>query len=342
MTRPRIVTLALSALGSAIFLFLHLPLPFMLGPMAACLVAALGGAKLEGMGKLQPLMRTILGVTIGASITPETVHRLPDMAMSVALVPVFVLLIGTMGYPFFRRVCGYDHPTAFYSCMPGGLQDMLIFGEEAGGNVRTMSLIHATRVLVIVVLIPILMTVVWGYDLKSLPGQPARDLPVGEMLLMAAAGLVGWRVAARVGLFGASILGPLILTAALSIAGFIHQRPPMEAIVTAQFFICMGVGAQYVGVTPRELRFDVSAGVGYCLILAMISLGFAELVSQTGITNPINAFLAFSPGGQSEMAVISIMAGADLAYVVTHHLTRVIIVISTAPLIARRMDRPRR
>ena len=36
-------------------------------------------------------MRTVLGVAVGASITPELLNRLPEMAYSVALIPVFVL-----------------------------------------------------------------------------------------------------------------------------------------------------------------------------------------------------------------------------------------------------------
>ncbi|HSG56598.1 MAG TPA: AbrB family transcriptional regulator, partial [Paracoccaceae bacterium] len=204
MNRYRITALALSALGAAVFLFFHLPLPFMLGPMAACLIAALAGAKLQSMGKLQPFARAILGVTIGTSITPETVTRIPDMALSVALVPVFITVIGLIGYPFFRRVCGYDHPTAFYSTMPGGLGDMLLLGEEAGGNVRTMSLIHATRVMVIVVLIPIILTAVWDMNLSGVPGGQKGAVPLEEIVYMTAAGLVGWRVAKRLRMFGAT------------------------------------------------------------------------------------------------------------------------------------------
>lgn len=333
--RAQLLTLAISALGVVVFLAAALPLPFLLGPMTACLLAALAGAPLQGLGWFQVLMRTILGVTVGASFTLEAVARLPDMALSVALVPLFILLIGAVGVPFFIRVCKYDPVTAYYSAMPGGLQDMLVFGEEAGGKVRTMSLIHATRVLVIVVLVPVLMTLVWGFDLNRPPGAPASALPWSEMLLMIIAGLGGWQIAARIELFGASILGPMIVAGAMSLTGLIEHRPPAEAILAAQFFIGLGVGAKYVGITGRELRSDVTAGIGYCLILAVLALIFAEAVALSGLAPQLDAFLAFAPGGQSEMAIIAIIAGADLAFVVTHHLLRMILVISFAPLVRR-------
>lgn len=156
---------------------------------------------------------------------------------------------------------GFDHATAFYSAMPGGLQDMLIFGEEAGGDVRAMSLVHATRVLVIVTAAPFLMTALYGVDLTRPPGLSWRDLPPGEMALMLVAGPVGRKLAERVGMFGASILGPLILTAALSLSGLIFHRPPAELIWAAQFFIGLAVGAKYSGITGRELRVDFGAGL---------------------------------------------------------------------------------
>ncbi|MDZ4134650.1 MAG: AbrB family transcriptional regulator, partial [Paracoccaceae bacterium] len=207
-TLPRLHTLLAAAIGAATFVTFGLPLPLLLGPMLGCLVAALAGGSLQGMGKLGIVMRTFLGVAIGSSITPALIRDLPHMGATLALVPLFVVTIGVIGYPFFRRGMGYDHPTAFYAAMPGGLQDMLIFGEEAGGNVRTMSLIHATRVLVIVTVAPFLLALLYDIDLGRAPGRPAADLPPGQIALMIATGIIGWKLAERIGLFGASILGP--------------------------------------------------------------------------------------------------------------------------------------
>jgi membrane AbrB-like protein len=142
--------MAFAATGAVAFYLLGLPLPLLLGPMFACLLAALLKAPLKGVPVVSEAMRTVLGVAVGASITPELIDRIDTMAISVAFVPLFVLAIGAIGYPYFRRLCGFDAPTAYYCAMPGGLQDMLVFGIEAGGNARALSLVHATRVLVIV------------------------------------------------------------------------------------------------------------------------------------------------------------------------------------------------
>ena len=151
---------------------------------------------------------------------------------------------------------------------------------------------------------------------------------------MAAAAFPADPGGARIGLFGASILGPLILTALLSLSGLIHARPPREAILVAQFFIGCAIGVHFLGVTFRELRRVVVAGVGYVALLALLATGFTALATRLGLAHPVETFLAFAPGGQAEMTVLAIVSGADLGFVITHHLTRIILVILGAPIVA--------
>jgi len=330
----RVATLVLALTGAGVFHVLGVPLAFLFGPMAFCLIAALAGAPLKGMGTVSTAARTILGVAIGASITPEIVGRIPQMAGSVALVPLYVVAIGLVGVPFFRRL-GYDPVTAWYAAMPGGLQDMVLFGKEAGGDARALSLIHATRLLIIVTLAPLILTFFYGSSLSGALGQPAANIPLSELILMAAAAWLGWKGAEKIGLFGASILGPMIVTAALSLGDFIHARPPVEAILFAQLFIGFGIGVQYVGVTFRELRSFILSGLAFVLLLALLAAAFTEVVTLTGLAKPVEGFLAFAPGGQAEMTVLALVVGADLGFVILHHLTRVVIVILGAPVAAR-------
>ena len=335
----RLMTLLFAGIGVAVFWGFDLPLPFLFGPMFACLVAALAGFRLKGFGQVSVAARTILGIAIGASITPAVVARLPEMALSVAIVPFYIALIALIGVPFFRHVWKFDQPTAYYAAMPGGLQDMVIFGIEAGGDARALSLIHATRVLIVVTLAPIFLTQLYGQSLTNPLGVPASELPVHEMALMVVAALVGWKGGERLGLFGASILGPMIVAGALSLGNVLHGRPPAEAILTAQFFIGCGIGVHFVGVSWRELSRDVAAGAAYVVVLSILAAIVAYVVTHVGLAAGTEAFLAFAPGGQAEMTVLAIVAGADLGYVIAHHLTRIVLVIIGSPIIARLMRR---
>ncbi|MDO5630254.1 MAG: AbrB family transcriptional regulator [Paracoccus sp. (in: a-proteobacteria)] len=333
---PRLSTLALALAGAVTFWLLGLPLPFLFGPMSFCLIAALAGAPLRGLGQISVAARTILGVAVGASITPAVIAQIPQMALSVALVPLYVLLIGLIGVPFFRRL-GFDPVTSYYAAMPGGLQDMVIFGQEAGADVRALSLIHATRVAVLVTIVPVILVGLYDAPLTGAMGKPMAQTGWDQLALMVAAALIGWKGAERIGLFGASILGPMIVTTALSLAGIITTRPPAEAIMAAQLFIGIGIGVNYVGVTLRELRQFVLSGLAFVVVLAVLATAFTEFVVLTGLARPLEGFLAFAPGGQAELTVLAIVVGADLGFVILHHLTRIVVVITGAPIMARLM-----
>jgi len=123
--RRKATTLAIAAVGAAAALAAGLPLPLLLGPLLACLLAALLGAQ------------------------PALLHRAIDYGPAIALVILLTAAIAALGIPWFRSK-GFDRPTAFYAAMPGGLQDMLLFGMEAGANPRALSLAHATRLTVVV------------------------------------------------------------------------------------------------------------------------------------------------------------------------------------------------
>ena len=89
----RAQTAGIAIVGTVAFLLLGLPLPFLFGPMLACLLAALFGAPLMGFGIVSTTARTILGLAVGTSLTPAVVEQLPQMAASIALVPFYIAAI---------------------------------------------------------------------------------------------------------------------------------------------------------------------------------------------------------------------------------------------------------
>ncbi len=182
---------------------------------------------------------------------------------------------------------------------------MLIFGQEAGGNPRALSLIHATRVMGIIWVAPTLMAMIWQIDLHKPPGVPLQSVPVLELLLMPICGLLGWKIAERIRLFGASILGPMILTAIVSLSGLIHTWPPAEILWCAQFFIGISVGVHYSGITLAELRRDIFAGGRLQPDLGHYQRLFYHMIINLGIASELNALLAFLAGGQAEMMMIA-------------------------------------
>ncbi|MGJ8547161.1 MAG: AbrB family transcriptional regulator [Sulfitobacter sp.] len=332
---PQIYALIVAAAGVAVFHLAGLPLPWLLGPITACLIAALAGVPMRSHKHIADAMRTILGVAVGATFTASLLVSMAALWPTLLMIPVMVLAIGALGVPYFQRLWGYDFATSYYGSMPGGLQDMVLFGEEAGADVRVLSLIHATRVMVIVTALPFLLQWAWGANLAAPPGAPAASIAPAQLALMVFCGLAGWQIARRLGMFGASILGPLILAAGFALAGVLEHRPPAEAIWAAQFFIGIGVGSKYAGVTGAEVRSTVIAALGFCVILLVLTILFAETIHLLDLAPAMETILAFAPGGQAELTVLALIVGADMGFVVAHHVLRIFVVILGAPLFAR-------
>ncbi len=335
ITQNQIITLSLAFVGGCLLYWLDAPLPFLFGSLGACLIAATLGVPLQGAPFLSTVSRTVLGVAIGASITWSLLSQFVSLAPTLLLVPPYIAIIAFIGVNYFHRILGYDKTTAYYAAMPGGLQDMVVFGEEAGANARTLSLIHATRLLLMVTAAPVILVTFFQADLTHRLGPPASELPIYHLILILAIGITGWKLAEWLGLFGASVIGPILLSIPLSLTGVLTERPSQEVIMVSQYFIGLGIGVYYRGITPVEIRRDILAASGFVLILVLIAAIFIALASVVSNLNPTDIFLAFWPTGQAEVAVLSLAAGANVGIIVAHHLARIILVILGAPTFAK-------
>ena len=327
-------THVIALVGAISFLLLNAPLPWLFGPLTSCLITALLGFNLKVYKPLGDGMRTILGVAVGAAVTPAFFYSLPSLAPTLLIVPIFTVLIGLAGIMYFKKICAYDFHTAYFSSMPGGVQDMIVFAEEAGANVRSVSLIHATRILVIVVILPIILSSTWNVNLTNPPGMPLQEFELSQLMLLFISAVLGWWIAKKLGLFGSSILGPLMLAAIFSLIGLLNNRPPAEIIWAAQYFIAIGIGVKYVGISAIEIRRDILAGLGFSLLLLFLTTFVLAVILMLNLAAPVEAILSFAPGGQGELVVLAIIVGADLTFVVAHHLLRIFFVILGAPILA--------
>ena len=219
--------------------------------------------------------------------------------------------------------------------MPGGLQDMIVFGIEAGGNPRTLSLVHATRSLVLVTIAPIVLTQFFELELGNPLGSPITELPLIENVGLFLTGIAGMILFRKLNLFGADILGPLLLSAPLAILGILTHRPSEEMIILSQFFIGLGVGIHYQGITSKELGKDIIAGFGFVLLIIPIALIAVMTASQISDIPLFELFLCFWPGGQAEIAVMTLAAGGSVSIIVLHHIVRILLVITGAPVLQR-------
>jgi uncharacterized membrane protein AbrB (regulator of aidB expression) len=85
----------------------------------------------------------------------------------------------------------------------------------------------------------------------------------------------------------------------------------------------------------QEVRRDLVAGLGFCVLLIILTIIFVEAIYLLDLAPGLETLLAFAPGGQAELVVLALIVGADTAFVVAHHVLRIFTVILGAPIAAR-------
>ena len=335
------LAIALGIAGGYTFNLLRLPLPWMLGAMTFNTVAALLRAPVESPARIRPVMVAVLGVMLGSAFRPEILSRVGEWTISLGLLALYVVAIAAVALPYFRIVARYDPVTAYFCAMPGGFNEMITIGGAMGGDERKIALMHSSRVLMVVFILPVWfrLTGDLGPINRSTLGVGLADIPLQQLAILAACAAVGWPLAKRLRLPAEALIGPMLLSAAVHLAGLSHAAPPREIVNLAQLFIGIGVGCRFTGAERREVGRALLVGAGMTALMLAVTAGFAGLVQATTGTSFSSAALAFAPGGLAEMSLVGLALGSDVAYIATHHIVRISLVILAAPLAFRLLRR---
>jgi uncharacterized protein len=334
---------ALGGLGGALMAWLGTPLPYMLGSLAAsALIVVIGQHRFptgyEFPMKFRMIFVGVIGTMIGARLTPDVLSLLPLMLVSIPAVLVFVFGAHAVNYLIFRRLGGYDRATAYYSGSPGGLFESILFGEDAGADVRILTLMQFLRIIVVVTLVPVGMSIWEGHPVGSAAGMSFTpgvshllDIPV--VLAIAVAGL--W-LGGRLRLPAAQLMGPLLVAGVLAMTGLVSIAAPGWLVAVAQVVLGTGLGIRFVGMTRS--MFLRGTGLSLVSVGAMMVLGVllaAAVHAATGLPTDM-LVVSFAPGGVVEMSLIALSLAANPAIVTLHHLVRILFTVGEMSIVHKR------
>jgi uncharacterized protein len=326
-------TLAIGTVGGAVFWWLALPLPWMLGALCASTIAAMAKWPIASTRRIRPPLSAVIGVFLGSGFTPDLFDQVSEWVPSLLTLLVFLAASGGLSAIYLHRVAGFARPTAFYAAMPAGMVEMVLQGGANRGDERWIALIHGGRILVVVFTIPFLFQFFGGFDISG-RGDLAAVKPwpgLVDVAILTACAVVGWPLAALLRLPAAQLTGPMLVSAIVHMAGLTGAAPPRELVNIAQIVLGTSVGSQFIG-TP--LAYFAKA-LGHSLVVVAMMLGLMLGLSlgvawaAPGIDLPM-MILALAPGGLIEMGLIALALGADLAFVSLHQLLRIFLITFSA------------
>lgn len=321
-----------------------MPLPWMLGAMLGNTLAALAGAPIQAPDKLRVLVIPVIGVMLGSGVGTETFQALGDWSVSFLVLPPFLLTAAGTSYLVYRRLGQFDPVTAFFSAMPGGLNEMLIMGGEAGGDERRIALAHAARIFLVIGFVALFFGLILGVQSGSQNAQnwtALGALGLKDYLILAACAVVGVPLGRVLRLPAAQVLGPMVLSAAAHVLHLVDLPPPTVLVISAQLVMGSIIGCRFLGAKLGDVSRDLFLSVFSTMGMLVTGVGFAWAVAALTDTSLSQAFLAYSPGGLTEMSLLAYAMGGDIAYVSVTHIVRIVLVIFAAPLFFRWLKKSR-
>jgi hypothetical protein len=99
------------------------------------------------------------------------------------------------------------------------------------------------------------------------------------------------------------------------------------------------LGCRFAGIGVRALLPAAALSLGATLVMLGLALCLALGVqAMTGLSAE-QILLAYAPGGLTEMSLVALALHAEAAFVATHHVVRIFLVIVAAPILFRLWDR---
>ena len=326
--------LILGLAGGALFSWLRIPLPWMLGSLTVAAAVAIAGLDWSLPEFLRNFARPVIGVFAGGAFTLGVVLSMAAWWPILLFLAAFFVLVTALGQLFFARLCGLDRATAYFASTPGGLAELSLLGASYGASMRSLVVIHSVRVIAVVVVTPFLLQLLLPGTAPlgtAFPGGEAGDLSVPGWLLLTGCAAVGYVLGHALNTPSGVMLIPMALSALAHILGLAEGGPPGWLVAFVQVVIGTVCGARFAGLGWTELRSTVLQGLAWAAFMLAAAFGMA-LVSSAFVAAPLPALLlAFTPGGFAEVTIMAYAAGIEVAFVVACHVFRMFFVLVLAP-----------
>lgn len=335
-------TFLVALVGAVFFTWLHIPLAWTLGPIAAII-----GWRTATKRELQvpsffvQLASVLFGYMLGTSFTRETAWQIMQQ-LPLMLITTISVIIVSLGLGFLvSRQNQIDFATGLFGSVPGGLTQMIVAAEEVRGvDISVVSFMQTIRLLSVIFVIPFVTVHGLATEVGSATTLHSTDISTGGVLesgwivgiLFTVACLIGLGIGKKLHLPAFTITGPLLGTAILAIVLNKHAPPlPHMLLLLSQLIF----GA-YIGMLLQfqEKRNYVKLGLftfTSSLILLVGALVISNVLAFITGSSLTTTFLSAAPGGMAEMGLTATLVHADLSTVSSYQMFRLFFIMFAVP-----------
>ena len=306
-------TIAFASVGAAALGLAGLPAGWLSGAIIGVSAAALSGRQVFVPPQVGRIVYVILGISLGSSVTPETVATMVTWPLSMLALTIAMVAVTTSVMAYLKFVHGWDTLSALFAAAPGALAQAMALAQDTGANVRAIAMVQTVRLFILAVALPIAFAAFGGGPLL----QSAVELAV---LVVASAG-AGW-LAYRFRIPGGLIVGAMAASGVLHGGGWVHAFLPVPIAICS--FIVMGamIGTRLGGADVKSLARLGLVGIGALLVGTTVGCFFAVVVAWGLNLRLADVVMAYAPGAIEAMTIIAFALHLDPVFVGVHHLAR--------------------
>ena len=337
--------LAVTLLGWRLFARIGLAAPDLFAALLVAIVFALAG-----IGPARParpvvmLSQGMLAVMIGLSVQRETLTALGSHWLAVVTIALATLALSVLAGLILGLHRDVDTVTGILGMIAGGATGLVAVAGDLGADERTVVVAQYLRVALVVLTMPLIVTYVFAIDASrgdhQVISHAARTPWWVGLLFMAGAILIGTGLATLTRLPIPATLGPLILTAAIELAGWAHfVQIPVQVMPIAFVIIGWQAGLSFTRSSIAALGriFAWALTLMAAVIAACAGLG-ALLSLWTGVA-ALQGYLATTPGGLAAVLAVASASDSDVTFVAASQVIRLVLMLISAPLIVAVMTR---
>jgi membrane AbrB-like protein len=328
-------TLLIGAAGGTLFTFLGFPAGLVSGSLLSVAAAALLGRPVMVPRQLSRVISVLVGISLGAVVTPETLKGLVAFPLSITilLISTAVMIAATTSY--LRFVHGWDAQTALLGASPGALAQVMVLAADYGADLRKIAIVQVMRVVVITIGIP---TGLAYFGLMTEGGMMLRVGPstsVMEIVILVVVSTGFALLLMRLRFPGGLMFGAMLGSAVLHGTGYIHAILPWWVAAAAVVGIGAVTGSRFANTDPRTLLKFLGAALGSFAVAITVATLFAALLINVMAVRIPDTVVAFAPGAQDTMMVLALALHLDPIFVGAHHLSRFLLVSFSLPILGR-------
>jgi uncharacterized protein len=303
--------------------------------LVAC--AALAGRPMLIPVPLMRVLFVLLGTSLGTVVTPETLHGMAAYPLSIAVLLVAMICIGSGCATYLQWMHGWDKMSAHLASAPGGMSQVLAVAAEIGADLRAIAIVQSMRVVIIAVGLPTGLALLGlvGHATRP-PGPPMTLTVVDELAVLIAAASAGSYLAYKVKMPGGLLFGAMLVSAVLHGTGLIDVMMPWWGANAAAIALGAIIGSRFANM--RFLLFLNYLGAAFGSFgVAVTIAGIFALGLLLVVHVPLaEVMIAFAPGSADAMMLLALALHLDPVYVGAHHVVRILVVGLAMPLLARR------